>query len=509
MNRSALQGWPGDLAALGVGAVSVLAFAPFDVWPLAIVCPALLFALWCGCSARRAAWRGFLYGAGEFLAGIYWIVVAISGIGSGPWWLGILLYVLLALCCAVFPGVLGYLARRAAPGPGLVWLLLLPAGWTLGEWVRSFALTGFPWLALGYSQATLPFGGYAPVLGLYGASLACVLAAVLLLWLLSLQRRWVARGGALAGLIAVFALGAGLGQIAWTQPSGPPFEISLVQGNIEQATKWNPGQFRSSIEKYVQLSRPHLASDVIVWPENAISGWYMNALPFLTDFVQNARDHGTALAFGSPLYNQQTGEAFATVVSLVPKPGAYLKRHLVPFGEYFPVPDWIKSWLAAHMLPYSSFTPGPWEQPPLAIGKWQAAVALCYEIAFGRLLITQLPEADFILNPSDDGWFGRTIAMDQQFQMAQLAARETGRYVAAATDSGITAIIDARGEVLARLPAHEVGVLTGRVVPYGGMTPYVRWGNWFVVSLCTGLFILAFAQAFRRRRARRRSPPPG
>src|SRR5690625_4667245 len=256
-----LARWGGDFAALLVGAASVLAFAPFDAWPLAIVCPALLFALWTGVGPGRAAWRGFLYGAGEFLAGIYWIYIAVSGLGGAPWWLGVLLYVLLSFACAVFPAVLGFLARRLAAGPGFVWLLLLPSGWALGEWVRSFSLTGFPWLSLGYAQAAWPLGGYAPVLGLYGASFACVLAAVLLLCLLAPRRKPIARWISLAGLCAVFGLGAGLGHVGWTQPAGKPFKISMVQANIRQIDKWQPGHLRASLATYKQLSRPHLRSE--------------------------------------------------------------------------------------------------------------------------------------------------------------------------------------------------------------------------------------------------------
>lgn len=500
-----LNRWGGDVAALAVGASSVLAFAPFNAWPLAIVCPALLFALWTGVGPGRAGWRGFLYGAGEFLAGIYWIYIAVSGLGGAPWWLGVLLYVLLAFACAVFPAVLGFVARRLAAGPGPVWLLLLPSGWALGEWVRSFALTGFPWLSLGYSQVIVPLGGYAPVLGLYGASFACVLAAVLVMWLLRPRCRLAMRTATLAGLCGVFGLGVGLGHVNWTHPSGEPFTVSMVQANIPQAAKWQPAKLRASLDLYMQLSRPHLSSDMIVWPEDAVATWYADALPYITDFVQAAREHDTAFAFGVPLFNSKTHEAFPVVLSLVPEPDVYFKRHLVPFGEYFPVPDWIKRWLAKHALPFSSFTPGPWQQQPLEVGQWKAAVALCYEIAFGRLLDTQLPEADFILNPSDDGWFGGSIALDQQFQMAQFAARETGRFVAAATDDGITGIIGPRGEVRARLPAHQTGVLTGEVTPYAGATPYVRWGNWFVVIFSASLFILAFAPALLRR-GRRQSP---
>ncbi len=500
----AMARWPGDLAALVAGGISVLAFAPFGVWPLAIVCPALLFALWTGASPGRAAWRGFLYGAAEFLAGIYWVYIAVSGLGPAPWWLGVLLYILLAFACAVFPAVLGVLARWLASRAGLAWLLFVPAGWALGEWVRSFSLTGFPWLALGYSQVAVPFGGYAPVLGVYGSSFFCVLAALLLLLILAPWQRLGARTLAFAGMIAIFGLGAGLGHIAWTHPSGKPFTVSLIQSNIPQTVKWNPDMLGPSLDLYKRLTREHWTSDVIVWPEDAVAVWYASAAPRLADIEAEARRNGTALVFGAPLYNFQRQVGFPAVVSLTPQPAAYLKRHLVPFGEYFPVPGWIKRWLAANAMPYSSFTPGPWRQPPLQIGKWQAAVALCYEVAFGRLVITQLPQADFILNPSDDGWFGHSIALPQQFQMARLAARTTGRFLATATDDGITGIIGPRGGVRARLPSYTTAVLTGEITPYAGATPYVRWGNWFVVILCAVLWVFGIIVSDRFRRGRRR-----
>ncbi|MGH8272924.1 MAG: apolipoprotein N-acyltransferase, partial [Gammaproteobacteria bacterium] len=354
---------------------------------------------------------------------------------------------------------------------------------------------------LGFAQATAPLGGYAPVLGVYGASFFCVLVAVLVLIILGPWRRLGARLSAFAGMLAIFALGIGLGHVAWTHPSGPPFKISLVQSNIAQTVKWEPEMLAPTLKLYKRLTRAHWSSDVIVWPEDAVPIWYGMAQPLLADIEAEAHKRGVALVFGAPLLGE--GEAsYPAVLSLSPRPAAYLKRHLVPFGEYFPVPDWIKSWLAARSLPYSSFTPGPWQQPPLGIGKWHATVALCYEVAFGRLVITQLPAADFILNPSDDGWFGRSIALPQQFQMAQLAARETGRFLATATDDGVTGIIGPRGGVRARLPSYTTGVLTGRITPYAGATPYVRWGNWFIAILCTALLVLGvgFALLYKARR---------
>lgn len=481
-----------------------MAFAPFAAWPLAIVCPALLLALWVGVAPRRAAWRGFVYGAGEFLVGIYWIYIAVSGLGPGPWWLGLLLYVALALACAAFPALLGYVLVRAAPRPGAAWLFVAPAGWALLEWVRSFLLTGFPWLALGFSQAQTPLGGYAPVLGTYGASLACALAAVLVVLALRGGARRRARIGALAGLAGLFALGAGLGRVPWTHPAGPAFSVSLVQADIPQEHKWAQNETGATLRRYAALTRAHFGSAVVAWPEAAVPEWQSQAAPFLDVLALQAHAHGTVLVFGVPLYDAARQAGYNAVVA---RDGAaasmYYKRHLVPFGEYFPVPGWVKGWLSAHSLPYSSYAPGPRVQPPLAVGRWRAAVANCYEVAFGRLLITQLPAAQFILNPSDDGWFGRSIALAQQFQMAQLAARATGRYLAAVTNSGITGIVGPRGGVRARLTSERVGVLTGRIVPYAGATPYVRVGNWAVVSLAALLFCAGILGGVATRRTRR------
>ncbi|HEX5314206.1 MAG TPA: apolipoprotein N-acyltransferase, partial [Gammaproteobacteria bacterium] len=371
----------------------------------------------------------------------------------------------------------------------------IPAAWILLEWVRSFLLTGFPWLALGYSQVATPLGAYAPILGVYGAGFACMLVAFLLLVVVAPRSGLLARSAGVAAIIAVFAIGFGLGRIAWTHPGGPAFRVSLVQGNIAQTLKWEPDMFARSVTRYRDLTAAHWSSALIVWPEDAVPLWYEQAEPALDALAREARRHGSEVVLGVPVYDEANDAGYNAVVSLGSVHATYYKRHLVPFGEYFPVPDWIKSWLSAHALPYSSFTPGPWMQPPLAVGRWQAVVANCYEIAFGRLLITQLPAGEFILNLSDDGWFGNSIALPQQFQMARLAARATGRYVLAATDDGITGIIDERGSVLATLPTHTVGVLTGAARPFAGATPYVRMGNRGIVIACAFLVALALALA--------------
>lgn len=458
-----------------------------------------------------AARRGFLYGAAEFLAGIYWIYIAVSGLGPAPWWLGVLFYVLLSFACAVFPALTGYIVKRFTPRPGWIWLLLVPALWTLFEWLRSFIFTGFPWLALGFSQGPHVLGGYAPVFGLYGVSFACVLVSVLLVLAL---RASVSRGhrlAALGGIAVVFGVAAVLGSISWTHPEGKPFTVGVVQGNIPQQEKWTDPAVKLSLDRYTNLTRKDPGADLVVWPEAAIPAWYVQVAPQLQKFSLEEEKKGVSVVYGVLVYNWQTDKGYNAVAAMGAGVGlthnVYFKRHLVPFGEYFPVPGWIKHWLSKHALPHSSFTPGPLDQPPLAVKKWRIAVANCYEIAFGRLLRYQLPLANFIVNVSDDGWFGHSIASVQQFEMAQTAARETGRYVIAGANSGVTGIINVQGVITRRLPRYRKAVLTGTIQDYTGATPYVRVGNWLIVSLSGFILIVGLLACLSGRN--RKMPPDG
>lgn len=483
----------GDGISAVAGILIVGAFAPFHLWPLAIFCPAVLIALWQPVDPRRALVRGFLFGAGEFLAGIYWIYIAVTTVGGGPVWLGTMLYVGLALACAAFPAMVGYLSRKLELTLGLASILFIPALWALLAWVRSFLFTGFPWLSLGFSQVGSPLIGYAPIAGVYGVSFVVMLLAVLVAIFFSSSASWKKKSAS-AGLVGLlFVGGAVLTAVPWTAKSGQPFQVSLVQGDIKQTMKWKPDMLGETLARYTSLSRKHWSSQLIIWPESAIPTWYQNAIPKLGKFFEAAQRHGTALAFGVPVYHPRVSKGYNAMIG-VSADGAqsvYYKRHLVPFGEYFPVPNWVKSWLKAHALPYSSFTPGPYDQGPLRIGRWRAAIALCYEIAFGRLLLTDLPQAQFIINASDDGWFGHSIALAQQFQMAQFAAAETGREVIVAADDGVTGIIGPQGQVRDRLRPYTVGVLTGQVQPRSGATWYVKLGNSLLVLVACSLAVFA------------------
>lgn len=481
--------WLQDLVAAGAGAILVLAFAPFHLAFLAFLCPLALFLLWTNVSPGRAAWRGFLFGITEFLVGVYWIYNAV--VQTGAVWLAVLLLVLLSAACAAFPALLGYGFVRLRRWPeGFRWLVGLPAGWTILEWVRSWILTGFPWLGLGYSQIGWPLAGWAPVFGEFGITFAVVLTVATLGWWLS-ARPLPGRGLAMIVLVlVVWIAGWGFEQIAWTEPVGSPLRTTLIQGGITTSLKWNPKDLVPTLRRYIELTQAHYRSRLVIWPEAAVPTYLQEVEPVISKLWQQAQSHHTALIFGAPIINEQTGDAYNAVIALGKRRSDYKKVHLVPYGEYFPVPGWVKHWLKAHRLPYSSFTPGPADQPPLPVAGYRVGVDICYEIAFGREIIRQLPQAAFLVNVSDDGWFGHSLELPQQFQMARMRAAETGRYVLADTNNGVTGFINTLGGVVKRLPTGTVGTLTGDVVPYGGATPYVRWGNWFIISLSAGLLAL-------------------
>ena len=510
--RRALPGADGPWAylwALLAGALLPLAFAPFECFPLAILGPGILFALWCRAAPRRALGLGFVFGLGQFGVGVSWVYVAIHQFGHSAVVVALVLTALFVALLALFPAAVGYLAARLQRrfGLGAPWALLavMPASWVLGEWVRGWFLTGFPWLDLGYSQIDAPLAGLAPVLGVYGLSWASALSAGLLAWL-ALEVRWP-RGRALsAGLVALAVLWGGaaaLGHVEWTRPTGAPVRVSLIQGDVAQETKWDPGAVAHRVNVYAMLTGQHWDSDLIVWPENAMTDFYYRLAPgFLDGLAAQAKAHHSDIVFGIPVMDRDTGRYYAAMMSLGRTPGVYRKRHLVPFGEYVPLQSVLRGLIAFFDLPMSNFSPGPADQPLLRGAGQPLAVSICYEDAFGSELRGDLPRATLLVNGSNNAWYGDSLAPAQHLEIGRMRALEMGRDLAGATTNGISALVDYRGRILARAPQFERTVLTGELQPRAGATPYVRWGNGPVLA---GLWlvlvgVLAGSAARRRRR---------
>ena len=487
----------GRWLALPAGALLALAFAPADAWPLAFLCPATLMLLWERVSPREAAWRGMLFTGGTFLAGTYWLYHSIHLIGQAPVWIALVLMLGLVSIMGSYTALLGYaVARRGAVSGPERYLVLLPAGWVATEWLRGWFMSGFPWLALGYTQLDTPLAAYAPLGGTYAVSLAAAVTAGAIALLIVGPRR--ARVAAAVVLVLTWGCALALGRVEWTRPRGTEVTVALVQGAVPQSMKWVPGELERTMNLYLDLTRPHLGAGIIVWPESAIPSLESGVRGYLDYVSALARSRGSALVTGLVRRDPQSGAYYNAMAAWSPGEQWYYKRHLVPFGEFFPVPAAVRDWMRLMNLPYSDFSAGSEAQSPLAAGGETLAPTICYEDAYGVEQLALARGSTLLVNVTNDAWFGDSTAPHQHLDISRMRSLETGRPMLRATNDGVTALIAYDGSVLGRLPQFRPGVLTGRIEPRTGFTPYLRAGNWPVLAL---LWIGLYA-GFRRPRER-------
>ena len=485
------------LIAAGAGVALPLAFAPFGYFWLSPFSYALLLFVWRDAAPWRALALGCIYGLASFLAGLHWIYFSVHDIGLLPVGTSVLLTAALPAVLALFVGATGLIAVRWFPTKGLVaWLGVFPAVWVLVEWLRGWIFTGFGWLSAGYTQTDSWLMGYAPVLGIHGMSWAVLLCtgAVMALAVGSRRERGVAAGV----LVAVLGAGYALTTLRFTTPKDDLRTVAIVQGAIQQSLKWDPAELPRTLALYRRMTETSYGHDFIIWPEAAIPDYYDRQADVLAEIARNAAQNGSALLLGILGRDAEKRAAQNVLVAMTDPPSVYVKRHLVPYGEYYPVPDFVRAWLRLNNLPSSDMQPGDPDQPPLAIGGERIAVTICYEDVFGAEQLHSLPEATLLVNVSNDAWFGNSIAPHQHLQIARVRAAEAGRYLLRATNTGVSAVIDPTGAVVATLPLFEADVLTAEFRGYTGLTPYARWGNYPVVL--GAVLVLAAVLAWRKLR---------
>jgi len=468
-----------------LGALLTLTFAPFNFHLLApaLVLPLLLVAL--VVTPRRAARIGFAWGVGLFLSGTYWIYVSVHVFGEAPLWIAILLMVGLVLIMSGYCALAGWSLARLAGGDPVRLAVAGPAAWVLIEWLRGWVLTGFPWLALGYAQVDTPLAGWAPVLGVYGVSWMLLLSACGLL--LVLMRTRPAIG--LPLFVLPWLAGFALQFVPWTEPAGAPFRTTIVQGGVSQDRKWLPEQFGTTLEIYRNALLAAESSPVVVWPEVAIPALVDQVDGYLELLQTDLLPRGRTLALGILERDIESREIYNSLLMLDGRTRqVYRKRHLVPFGEYFPVPDFVREWMRLMSLPNSDMTPGDDEQPLLvAANGTRMSAAICYEDAYAAEQLYALPDAAVLINVSNDAWFGDSIAPHQHLQIARMRALEVGRWVIRATNNGISAFIGPSGELADTAPQFRFATLTRVIEPRQGLTPYARSGNAPLLLLLAGL----------------------
>ncbi len=487
------RGWLAYFLAFLAGALSVLAFAPFNQPWISLIGLALLFHLWIDATPKKGFLSGLSFGLGLMGFGVSWVHNSIAQFGGVNQPLAWLITLGFVCALALYFGLAGWLSTRLARGKTSSLLLVFPAIWVLFEWLRGWLFSGFGWLSLGYSQIDAPLAGFAAVSGVYGISLALAFSAALLsLW----RSPWVLM------LPIIWLAGWQLQQVDWSHPAGDAFRASLVQGAVPQELKWQPQQFKPTLELYLGLTDEQTDSRLIIWPETAIPAFSKHVEDsFLQPLNERLASEGRDLLLGIPVQHKD-GSYYNAMLSL----GAsgrehYYKQHLVPFGEFMPLRFLLEPLIEAFSIPMSEFTPGEAAQLLITLAGHQAGISICYEDSFGDEVATALPQAAFLVNTSNDAWFGDSLAPHQHLEIARMRALETSRYMLRATNTGISAIIDHQGKLLETSPQFQPAVLSAEIQPLQGETPFARYGNKLVLILIFSMLGLFLAINYRKKQS--------
>lgn len=475
--------------ALVLGSLLPLAFAPYALWPLAILLPALLILLLQReLSVRQVFIAGWYFGVGYFAFGVYWVYHSLHDFGMAPPLVAGAITALLIAVLALFPAMALACWRRASLRFGDRALWLLPLLWFGFEWLKGWILTGLPWLSLGYSQTESPLAGYAALVGVYGIGALCMAMAIALV-LVARDRRYA---WSLLWL-AILLGGEILAQVEWTRPQGAPLRVTMVQGNIPQAIKWQYDQRKNIFDIYWRETLQHWDSDLIVWPETALSGNSEEIeATLLQPMARIARENNSNILAGLVVSQRDAGIYYNSLMLMGSNSGVYHKRHLVIFGEYYPLRwllDFLRNWIN---IPYSDLTPGPLQQPLLQVGDNLLGLSICFEDVFSRDIMLALPEANLLVNVSNDAWFGDSTAPHQHLQIAQMRSLESGRAMIRSTNTGVSAFIDHRGRILQQIAQFKTGSLSQQLTGRSGATPFYYFEKiqaWLALIFIFAIFI--------------------
>jgi apolipoprotein N-acyltransferase len=499
------------MLALVAGSLTVPAFAPFGIWPLQIISLALLFHLALRADTiRQSTLLGWAYGYGWSVFGVYWLYITMHHYGHLPAILSAAAVALLAVFLGGFAalafGIAAKLRQRWGSSDLVMALLILPATWALSEWMRGWLLTGLPWVVSGYAHNASPLAGFAPIVGVYGIGwISAVVAGSLAL--LPRHKLPLLTAG------VILTAGAALHTVTWTTPKGQPIMVRLLQGNVSQESKFDRDRLSDSLTLYEQMITAAPA-DLIATPETALP-LFIHQLPddYLPRLAAYAQRTHSTIALGL-LVSDGPLQYANSLVSISPelpanlgryKLSRYDKHHLVPFGEF--VPGGLHWFVDALGIPMADQTRGAPLQAPFRVKDQWVLPNICYEDLFGEEIANQLadrhakglPQAGILLNVSNLAWFDDSSALPQHLQIAQMRALETGRPMLRATNTGASAVVGPKGQVLALLPFHTRAALSATVQGMSGNTPYILFGNAIMIGFAA-LGLLS-AWLFRKKHA--------
>ncbi|MEN9947143.1 MAG: apolipoprotein N-acyltransferase [Pseudomonadota bacterium] len=487
------------------GLLSVLAFAPFQHSICILISLLSLFwwlehshsvttkSRYCGC---------LIYALGYFTAQLYWIFYSLDIIIKTGLIVAILAQLAFSLIMAIFIIFSVMLFQRLkTQSHELNYLILFPSCWVIMEWLRGWIFTGFPWCDIAYTQVNNSlFKGIFPILGVYGVSwISLSISGFLYLVLIKRNNLLgnkphlsMAQQGSIIYFAIIILVSYLTNSIQYTENYGSPIKVGLIQQNIDQAAKWDKTQFVKNLTEYANTIAKTKA-EVVVLPETAFP-LFESDLPlyYIKDIVSLAKMNKAELVVGMPrIIDQQGSYASAAVVLTKEGHPYYAKKHLVPFGEYTPLANWLGGLYNLFDLPMVGFSSGKAKQPLLVLAQQKFAFNICYENGFASELIKDASQSTIMANISDMVWFGNTIAPYQHLELSQARALENQRYFIQDTNTGATAIIQDNGHIQSQLSPFSQGVLVDYVQGKIGTTPYQHYGNYLIISLIS-LILLGF-----------------
>ncbi|BDX06259.1 apolipoprotein N-acyltransferase [Planctobacterium marinum] len=467
------------------------AYAPFSIWFIPFLSLSLFFYLLLSNPQFSGFKSGFVFGFGWFGAGISWVHVSIANFGGLPLIGSLALMALLVGYLALFPALFVWLSNKF--NYKVVQPLIFTALWFLIEWLRSWFLTGFPWLSIGYSQSQGPLAAWYPLIGETGVS------CVLILFCSFIARQLVGKAKGvlvptkhtITASLALTFVTLIFNNLSFVKVRDDFVTMAMAQGNIKQELRWVPEQDQPTMQKYLKLSESLWHNDIILWPEAAIPKLEPLAQDYLSELDKQAFHSNTGLITGIVNYNFETSEAFNNLIVLGKRNAEaeapeyqylhhnrYAKHHLLPIGEFIPMEDWLRGLAPIFDLPMSSFSRGNYEQANLEVNGYHFLSAICFEIAFPRQIAANLRKnSDFIVTVSNDAWFGASHGPAQHLEIARVRAAEFGLPLLRATNNGLTAFVDHTGKVIAQAPQFAEATLEAQLPKVEGMTPYRYWGD--------------------------------
>lgn len=495
-----------SVLAVIAGALLPLSLAPYNIWPLGLMAPACLVLLLDKTSAKTALWRSWLFGAGMFGAGTSWVYVSIHDFGGTAAPLAVIMTAIFVLGLAlVFAAPFYFYARYFSLGvAGRV--LGFSATWVLGEWLRSWFLTGFPWLYIGYAHVDTWLAGWAPQFGVFGLSFICVLSACTIAEIVR-QRRALGHYAFGKTSIALFSsiaaawlIGFALTLLPLNDEKAETISVAIVQPNIPLAQKWDP-LYQDHIMQTLRDETDALwQNDLVVWPEASIPLMYHDAGFFLDEMEALATSTNTGIITGILYDDAKPMTFYNSIIGLGRAEGIYFKQRLVPFGEYVPLEKWLRGLINFFNLPTSIIFPGPKDQDILSFDQHKVAPSICYEIVYPDLVARLAKDAHLLITISNDAWFGSSIGPLQHFQMAQMRALENRRTVIRGTNTGVSGIIDARGKVMQLSRQFErESIEHTKVKLINQRSLFSYWGSAPIVILCVMVLALLCVGRMRAR----------